>query len=177
MRAEVRLPMVLLGGITDRASMDLAMQEGFEFVAMGRALLREPDLVNRIAADARHPVAVHPLQPLHADQLRRHALPGHPRGQLALGHLGHARRLRLIRPSPYASAHGLRVRPWIAVEAVGPGEYAAELDAGWVVGGGLNGGYLLAVIGTAIRADLADLGQPDPISVSAYYLSPTTPGR
>ncbi len=51
-RAEVGLPMVLLGGITDRASMDLAMAEGFEFVAMARALLREPDLVNRIAADA-----------------------------------------------------------------------------------------------------------------------------
>ncbi len=54
-RAEVALPMVLLGGITDRASMDLAMREGFEFVAMGRALLREPDLVNRIAADAGTP--------------------------------------------------------------------------------------------------------------------------
>jgi 2,4-dienoyl-CoA reductase-like NADH-dependent reductase (Old Yellow Enzyme family) len=54
-RAEVGLPMILLGGITDRASMDLAMSEGFDFVAMGRALLREPDLVNRIAADARTP--------------------------------------------------------------------------------------------------------------------------
>jgi 2,4-dienoyl-CoA reductase-like NADH-dependent reductase (Old Yellow Enzyme family) len=54
-RAEIGLPMVLLGGITDRSSMDLAMTEGFEFVAMGRALLREPDLVNRIAADAATP--------------------------------------------------------------------------------------------------------------------------
>ena len=54
-RAEVGLPMVLLGGITDRAGMDLAMGEGFEFVAMARALLREPDLVNRIAADAATP--------------------------------------------------------------------------------------------------------------------------
>ena len=54
-RAEVSLPMILLGGITDRASMDLAMGEGFEFVAMGRALLREPDLVNRIAADPATP--------------------------------------------------------------------------------------------------------------------------
>src|SRR5687767_1042109 len=43
-RAEIGLPMILLGGITDRASMDLGMREGFEFVAMGRALLREPDL-------------------------------------------------------------------------------------------------------------------------------------
>ncbi len=30
--------------------MDRAMAEGFEFVAMGRALLREPDLVNRMQA-------------------------------------------------------------------------------------------------------------------------------
>ena len=54
-RAAVDLPMILLGGITDRPSMDLAMAEGFELVAMGRALLREPDLVERIAADARTP--------------------------------------------------------------------------------------------------------------------------
>jgi 2,4-dienoyl-CoA reductase-like NADH-dependent reductase (Old Yellow Enzyme family) len=54
-REQIALPMVLLGGITDRASMDLAMSEGFEFVAMGRALLREPDLVNRIEADAATP--------------------------------------------------------------------------------------------------------------------------
>lgn len=54
-RREISLPMVLLGGITDRASMDLAMSEGFEFVAMGRALLREPDLVNRIGVEASTP--------------------------------------------------------------------------------------------------------------------------
>ena len=64
----------------------------------------------------------------------------------------------------------------IAVVRTAPGEYAAELDAGWVVGGGLNGGYLLAVIGNAIRAELADVGQPDPVSLSAYYLTPTAPG-
>ncbi|GAA2364161.1 NADH:flavin oxidoreductase [Saccharopolyspora halophila] len=50
-RAAVDLPMVLLGGITNRAIMDTAMHEGFQFVAMGRALLREPDLVDRIAAE------------------------------------------------------------------------------------------------------------------------------
>ncbi|MEQ6900919.1 NADH:flavin oxidoreductase [Nocardioides sp. YIM 152588] len=54
-RAAVRMPMILLGGITDRASMDLAMREGFEYVAMGRALLREPDLVNRIADEPATP--------------------------------------------------------------------------------------------------------------------------
>ncbi|GAB3693416.1 NADH:flavin oxidoreductase [Saccharopolyspora tripterygii] len=51
-RAAVDLPMVLLGGVTNRQVMDTAMQEGFQFVAMGRALLREPDLINRIAADS-----------------------------------------------------------------------------------------------------------------------------
>ena len=64
----------------------------------------------------------------------------------------------------------------IAIQEAGPGEYAAELDGGWVVGGGLNGGYLLAVLGNAVRAELAASGQPDPLSLSAYFLSPTVPG-
>lgn len=50
-RAELSLPLILLGGITNRETMDLAMAEGFEFVAMARALLAEPDLVSRIAAN------------------------------------------------------------------------------------------------------------------------------
>src|ERR1700712_4737016 len=64
----------------------------------------------------------------------------------------------------------------IDVTPHGPGEYAADLDGGWVVGGGLNGGYLLGVIGNAIRTELADIGQTDPVSVSAYFLSPSVPG-
>lgn len=51
LRKSVKLPMILLGGITDRASMDMALDEGFEFMAMGRAILREPDLPLRIAED------------------------------------------------------------------------------------------------------------------------------
>ena len=50
-RRELTLPLILLGGITNRESMDRAMADGFEFVAMGRALLAEPDLLNRIQAD------------------------------------------------------------------------------------------------------------------------------
>ena len=50
-RAELTMPLILLGGITNRETMDLAMAEGFDFVAMGRALLAEPDLLNRIKAD------------------------------------------------------------------------------------------------------------------------------
>ena len=51
-RAELTMPLILLGGITNRETMDLAMAEGFDFVAMGRALLAEPDLLNRIQADS-----------------------------------------------------------------------------------------------------------------------------
>ena len=50
-RAELTIPLILLGGITNRETMDLAMTEGFDFIAMGRALLAEPDLLNRIKAD------------------------------------------------------------------------------------------------------------------------------
>ncbi len=50
-RAELEMPLILLGGIGDYDSMSTAMDEGFEFVAMARALLREPNLVRRIEAD------------------------------------------------------------------------------------------------------------------------------
>lgn len=51
LRAAVRMPLILLGGVTDRASMQTALDAGFDFVAMGRALLREPDLPLRIQGD------------------------------------------------------------------------------------------------------------------------------
>ena len=54
----------------------------------------------------------------------------------------------------YCSGMDFEFDRGIAVEPMAPGEYAAQLDGGWVVGGGLNGGYLLAVIGNAIRAEL-----------------------
>lgn len=64
----------------------------------------------------------------------------------------------------------------IALDAA-PGEQAgwdAELTEGWVVGGGVNGGYQLAVVGHALSRTVP--GKPDPIAVSAYYLSATRPG-
>lgn len=64
----------------------------------------------------------------------------------------------------------------IEVSRSAAGTYAADLDDGWKVGGGLNGGYLLAVIGQAIRAELAVDGHHDPYTISAYYLSPSTAG-
>jgi len=53
-RAEVKLPLILLGGVTSRAVSDQAMAAGFQFVALGRALLREPDLINRMQAEPEH---------------------------------------------------------------------------------------------------------------------------
>jgi 2,4-dienoyl-CoA reductase-like NADH-dependent reductase (Old Yellow Enzyme family) len=50
-RAVLSMPLILLGGITKVSTIEQAMTNGFEFVAMGRALLREPDLVNRMQAD------------------------------------------------------------------------------------------------------------------------------
>jgi len=50
-RSALTLPLILLGGITRKQTMELAMAEGFAFVAMARALLREPDLIQRMQAD------------------------------------------------------------------------------------------------------------------------------
>lgn len=47
-RRELTMPLILLGGITRRETMDTAIAEGFDFVAVARALLREPDLPNRL---------------------------------------------------------------------------------------------------------------------------------
>jgi len=47
-RAAVSLPLILLGGITRLDTMEKAMDEGFEFVAMARALLRDPDLPRQL---------------------------------------------------------------------------------------------------------------------------------
>ncbi len=41
------MPLVLLGGINRPETVQAALDEGFDFVQMGRALLREPDLVAR----------------------------------------------------------------------------------------------------------------------------------
>ncbi len=55
------------------------------------------------------------------------------------------------------------------VDADGCGEIAA----GWDIAGNANGGYLLALAASRMRAVS---GRPDPISVSAHYLAPGSPG-
>ena len=54
----------------------------------------------------------------------------------------------------------------IDVTAERDGTYAADLSGGWVVGGGVNGGYLPAVIRKAVLPALS--GMPDPIAASGH---------
>jgi acyl-CoA thioesterase len=52
--------------------------------------------------------------------------------------------------------------------------WTAELAPRWNVGNNPNGGYLLAV---AVRALIEETGRPDPVTVTAHYLSPPAPGE
>jgi acyl-CoA thioesterase len=54
--------------------------------------------------------------------------------------------------------------------------YDGHLDRSWSVGEGINGGLLLAAAANALRLRFADEDHPDPIAISAYYLSAATHG-
>ena len=60
-----------------------------------------------------------------------------------------------------------------AVERLQPGSYRGTLASGWDIGGNANGGYLMALAANGLR-QVAD--RPDPVSVTAHYLSPGRPG-
>ena len=47
-RAATRMPLVLLGGVVSRDGVARAMADGFECVAVGRALLHDPAFVNKL---------------------------------------------------------------------------------------------------------------------------------
>jgi 2,4-dienoyl-CoA reductase-like NADH-dependent reductase (Old Yellow Enzyme family) len=49
-RAALELPLMLLGGVTRLDTMERAIGEGFDLLAMGRALIRDPDLALRMQA-------------------------------------------------------------------------------------------------------------------------------
>ena len=51
-RAAVRVPLILLGGLLSLDNLETAMREGFDFVAMGRALIADPDLIVRMQRGA-----------------------------------------------------------------------------------------------------------------------------
>ncbi len=60
LRAAIEMPIVLLGGISRRETIEQAMDDGFDFVAMGRALLREPGLINAMTkGESRESLCIH----------------------------------------------------------------------------------------------------------------------
>jgi 2,4-dienoyl-CoA reductase-like NADH-dependent reductase (Old Yellow Enzyme family) len=50
-REALTMSLVLLGGINRRSTMERAMRLGFQYVALGRALVHEPGLVARLAGE------------------------------------------------------------------------------------------------------------------------------
>ena len=54
-REELKLPLIYVGGVVSREGADKVLdEENFDFIQMGRALLNEPDFVNRMHADECH---------------------------------------------------------------------------------------------------------------------------
>jgi 2,4-dienoyl-CoA reductase-like NADH-dependent reductase (Old Yellow Enzyme family) len=51
-RGEVKLPLVYVGGVASRQAADEVLSKGFEAIALARALIREPDFVNRLQREA-----------------------------------------------------------------------------------------------------------------------------
>ena len=51
-RTEIKeIPLVYVGGLVSREKIDEVLDDGFEFVQMGRALLNEPGFVNRLRTE------------------------------------------------------------------------------------------------------------------------------
>ncbi|WP_309133316.1 thioesterase family protein [Brevibacterium sp.] len=61
-----------------------------------------------------------------------------------------------------------------ALERTSEHSFTAHLGAGWKVAGAVNGGYLLGVLGRALRESSPTA--PDPLVVSAHYLGPSDAG-
>jgi acyl-coenzyme A thioesterase PaaI-like protein len=60
------------------------------------------------------------------------------------------------------------------ITPVGPGVHDAVLAAGWTLpNNALHGGYLLALLGRTLAAELP---HPHPFSITAHYLTPSLPG-
>ena len=74
-------------------------------------------------------------------------------------------RARCALTGPFAAA--------TAVQPAAPGEWAGSIAPGWEIAGNANGGYLLAM---AARALAGAAGHPDPVTVTAHYLSPGRTG-
>ncbi|MCM1377920.1 MAG: NADH:flavin oxidoreductase [Clostridium sp.] len=53
-REELNGTLVYVGGVVDRKGADKVLDSGFEFLQLGRALINEPDFVNRMMAEENH---------------------------------------------------------------------------------------------------------------------------
>ena len=60
-----------------------------------------------------------------------------------------------------------------AVTRTGAGTWRGTVQPGWDIAGNANGGYLLAM---TARALVEATGRPDPVTVTAHFLSPGRPG-
>lgn len=65
-----------------------------------------------------------------------------------------------------------------ADDDAGPGSdvrrFLGHLPGGWSVGGGINGGFLLAMLGNAVRETVPE--RPHPVAVAATYVGASTAG-
>jgi 2,4-dienoyl-CoA reductase-like NADH-dependent reductase (Old Yellow Enzyme family) len=50
-RQAVKLPLIYVGGLISGKKINEVLDSGFEFVSMARALINEPDFVNRLKKD------------------------------------------------------------------------------------------------------------------------------
>ena len=53
-REAVKIPLVYVGGLVSKNKIEEVLMKGFDFVAIARALVAEPDFVNRIRDDGSH---------------------------------------------------------------------------------------------------------------------------
>jgi acyl-CoA thioesterase len=62
-----------------------------------------------------------------------------------------------------------------AIETLGEGRFRGRIDPGWAVVDGMapNGGYVMALAARAMRHGLPN---PDPVTLTAHFLSPPEPG-
>ena len=60
-----------------------------------------------------------------------------------------------------------------ALERIGDGHHRGTMTDRWMVGAGLNGGYVAAF---ALRAVLSESTQPDPLSMTVHFLARPAPG-
>lgn len=58
-----------------------------------------------------------------------------------------------------------------------PGSYGADILADWTIGGGINGGVLLATGAKGLAAAMSTRAHTEPLSVTGYFLTPSVPGE